>query len=692
MNVHSDSLNDFVKAQREGVEGNFAQQIQILASIAKEFGVSQVADNLQMQSSRLKAERFELMVAGRFKVGKSTFLNALLTSASRAVGLGGENGPLPVDTLPCTAVLTRIEYAEAPFVRAKFFDGRIEDWSFERYVEEARLYGEIALTEEEASNSTLARVASFDLGLPVELLKRGLVLVDSPGVSEDARRTALARDALRDVHAGIVMLRSDMLAGTDEIDFALEVIEHTGRAFPVVNMFNGGDDSDRFKAVLNNRTARLRSEGDLSKLESETYLIDCKQAFDGYRRDDAAKVRRSGIQKLERRLAEFLVHGAYHAKVRSAVDGAVKQVAVLKDELGRLRVALRAEQKQFQASLDSCEGDMREIDNRRDRVETILQRTTRRAVSDAADSYRNMCRDLEASVGLKFAEQPITSLNSTKGKLAAMLTKKASREASEILHRIIEDHVQSWADSPPTERGLQRDLMSALEEGRRELDEQYEGIDARLRDISVKIGEFDLEHVEASSTVGLTDRLASAALGFVLFGPLGVPITAAGGWKSVAGGTLGVVAAKSALVLAMGAFGLALGPVAIASVLVGSLLAGGIGAGLIGIEDRIRKNALKLIASKLRDMVNDETAVEGLKEHVGNTLTSEANAVMEALDAVLEQQRQSLVALREASSVSLEQKEALLVAVSRADDTLNASRRQLAEIAAGVTAQAPLAA
>jgi hypothetical protein len=681
MDTRLDGLNDFVKVQREGIEKQFSAQVETLCAVAQELGAGPIAKNLKSQSSRLSAERFELMVAGRFKVGKSTFLNALLASASRVVGLGTENGLLPVDTLPCTAVLTRIEYAETPFVRAKFFDGRTEDWSFDRYLEEARIYGETAMTEENATDTTLARVASFDLGLPVELLKRGLILIDSPGVSEDVRRTAVARDALRDIHAGIVMLRSDMLGGTDEIDFALEVIEHTGRTFPVVNMFHGGDESERFKAVLNNRTSRLRTEGDLTKLENQIYLVDCKQAFDGYRNEDGAKVRRSGMQKLERRLAEFLVHGAYFAKVRSAVDGTVKLVALLKDEAGRLRIALKAEQKQFQATLDSCDADMQEINDRRDRVESILERTTRRAVSDAADSYRDMCRDLEASIGFKFQQRPIESLSTTKGKLAALVTKKASREAAEILHSIIDDHVREWAEAPPTARGLQRDLTSAIEEGRSDLDEQYAGIDARLADISVKIGEFDLEFDLDTSTVQLKDRLASAALGFVLFGPLGVPLTAAGGWRSVVGGTLSAVAAKVALGLALGAFGLALGPVAAFSVLISSVLVGGTGAALIGLEDRVRKNALKLILGKLRDMVTNDAAVEGLKTYVGAALKTEADQVMEALDAVLEQQRDSLVALREASGTSIEEKEARLLVVARAEDSLKTSLGQLAEIA-----------
>jgi hypothetical protein len=161
MDVDSEGLNDIVKAQRGKIEHSFLQQIDVLSGVAKQFDLKKVAQSLRNQSNRLDAERFELMVAGRFKVGKSTFLNALLASGGRVVGLGGASGVLPVDDLPCTAVLTRIEYADTPFVRAVFFDGAREDWSFERYVEVARLWGEATLTEDGPNKTILARVKSF---------------------------------------------------------------------------------------------------------------------------------------------------------------------------------------------------------------------------------------------------------------------------------------------------------------------------------------------------------------------------------------------------------------------------------------------------------------------------------------------------------------------------------------------------
>jgi hypothetical protein len=142
-----------------------------------------------------------------------------------------------------------------------------------------------------------------------------------------------------------------MLGGEDEIDFALEVIERTGKTFLAVNMFT--DSDERIVNAAKSCTTRLRSEGNRTKLDDEIYLVNSKQAFEGYRLNDANKVRQSGIQKLERRLAAFIINGAYLAKVRSAVDGAVTLVSVLKEELSRVRVALIADQKEFISALDS---------------------------------------------------------------------------------------------------------------------------------------------------------------------------------------------------------------------------------------------------------------------------------------------------------------------------------------------------
>ena len=60
-------------------------------------------DKIARIIERLKEQRLKILFAGQFKTGKSTLINAML---------GQE--VLPADVMPCTAVITEIEYAENP--------------------------------------------------------------------------------------------------------------------------------------------------------------------------------------------------------------------------------------------------------------------------------------------------------------------------------------------------------------------------------------------------------------------------------------------------------------------------------------------------------------------------------------------------------------------------------------------------
>src|SRR2546423_1194241 len=89
----------------------------------------------------LETDVFRVIVVGRFKNGKSTFLNALLgklTHPSPELPEGG--APLPTADLPCTPTLTSIVYQERPAVRLqRKGSDRWEDKSLSWYLEKARV-------------------------------------------------------------------------------------------------------------------------------------------------------------------------------------------------------------------------------------------------------------------------------------------------------------------------------------------------------------------------------------------------------------------------------------------------------------------------------------------------------------------------------------------------------------------------
>ena len=674
MKSETQTLHDLIREERDAVESKLVAQVSTIGAVADEFAMQTVKRNLGLALDRLRAEEFEIMVAGRFKVGKSTFLNALLLSSSHGKGPDSVVGPLPVDQLPCTAVLTRVVYSETPFVRAVYFGDRVEEWTFERYLNEAKIYGDEGAGT--GVNRTLEQVRSFEVGVPAELLRSGLVLIDSPGISEDPRRTALTRDALSRVHASILMFRSDGLAGTDELEFGSEVMAQTGHVFPVVNMFHNQPATERLRAVLTARLASLRTLSSGDKLDQDIHYIECNKAFDGYRTADPNLVTQSGIRGLEQKLGSFLMNGAYSTRVRTTIDGAKSAISVLEDELTRLTIALQAEEGGLHQVLESCDADMRDVRARRYKVEEILERTTRAAIKDAEDSYRAFCRELATSIEGRFAEREIPSLTSIGGKISALMTSTAAREAGEILHEIVQEAVCNWAEAPPIGRGLQRDLSPTLERARRDLRDEYDEIDTKLRAISLKIGALDPNAPEICGVVSFQERLMAAGLGVVMLGPVG-GLAMVGGWRGVAGAALGVMATKLGLTLLAGALGISLAPAILIGLMVTTVFSGALLGGTFNLEGRIRIKALEAFRPWLDAMITDEAAFDELRQGISSNLESDRQEVLRALDVVLAQQEESLKSLREASNHGLDVKRERLNSVRDAQSQLMSARAAL---------------
>ncbi len=133
-----------------------------LARRAEQRSGSGVAEGADALLKKLAEERFNVVVVGEFKRGKSTFVNALL---------GAEL--LPTAVVPLTSIVTAVTLGEEPRAEVSFLDGRTETVPVEdlaRYV-----------TERENPHNRLG-VARTVLYQPAEQLRDGVFIVDTPGV------------------------------------------------------------------------------------------------------------------------------------------------------------------------------------------------------------------------------------------------------------------------------------------------------------------------------------------------------------------------------------------------------------------------------------------------------------------------------------------------------------------------------
>ena len=180
-----------------------------VASLAKEWGLA----NLQPQIAACREllhrrNGIDVVVFGRFKAGKSSFLNHL---TDRAV--------LPIGVVPLTAVITRLRFGEHERAEVHFLGGMVKSIPI----------GDIGLYVGENENpNNQKQVAAVEVELPELKALAPLQFVDTPGLgSAFAHNTEVALNWLPHVGAALVAVSSD--APLSERDLALleELRRHT---------------------------------------------------------------------------------------------------------------------------------------------------------------------------------------------------------------------------------------------------------------------------------------------------------------------------------------------------------------------------------------------------------------------------------------------------------------------------------
>ncbi len=171
---------------------------------------------------RLATDRFQLAVLGQFKRGKSTLLNALLGADA-----------LPTGVVPITAIPTFLQYAPTPRLRVTFAAGRFEESEADAPLLRERLS---AFVTDEGNPRNLLGVVRVEAFLPSELLARGMVLIDTPGVgSTFHHNTAAAHDVLAECDAALFVVSPDPPITEVEVQFLACVRQMVGRIIVVLN-------------------------------------------------------------------------------------------------------------------------------------------------------------------------------------------------------------------------------------------------------------------------------------------------------------------------------------------------------------------------------------------------------------------------------------------------------------------------
>jgi GTP-binding protein EngB required for normal cell division len=186
----------------------FGPALEFASGLAKRYDLSALSPLLASCRSAAARRDVSVAVVGRFKAGKSSFLNHF---TGRSI--------LPVGVVPVTTVVTEIQFGPRETAAVHFTDGRVEELSVDtisQYVSE----------RENPGNSKSARLITVEL--PSLERFRGMKFVDTPGLeSALAHNTEEALRWLPNVGLALVAVSVDPPLSQQDIDLMTRLYQFT---------------------------------------------------------------------------------------------------------------------------------------------------------------------------------------------------------------------------------------------------------------------------------------------------------------------------------------------------------------------------------------------------------------------------------------------------------------------------------
>lgn len=342
--------------------------LQRAADLLESLGEAFEADHEGVRSltRRLEEGRFHLAVLGQFKRGKSTLLNALL----------GEE-VLPTSVLPMTAHPTFVRPGRERRAHVFFHDGVAPRTLTAAGPDDLRAFLS-EFVSETANPRNRRGVSHVEVFHPAQLLRSGVVLIDTPGIGSTHRHnTETTRAFLPQCDAALFLVSADPPLTETERDFLQEVQTHVPHLFVVLNKVDTlrpseqAEAADFLKRVL--REAGLRSP--------RLFRVSAREAQESRTSGDASGWQASGMADVEEYLIDFLATEKSEI-LQQAVVG--KAAASLEEALLRLAIILRSLQmpvEHLKVQLHAFEANIEEAERQRAYAADLLVGDQKRLLS-----------------------------------------------------------------------------------------------------------------------------------------------------------------------------------------------------------------------------------------------------------------------------------------------------------------------
>lgn len=188
--------------------GNIDTAIRLAEEVASRYGISALKPLISSCHAFASEQTLNVAVLGRFKAGKSSFLNHLLG-----------RDLLPVGVVPVTSVVSEIRYGPKERSEVRFLDGRTEEVPVEEIG---------AFVDETRNPENRKQVAMVRVELPTLVRFRGVRFVDTPGLeSVLSHNTDASMEWLPNVGLAIVAVGVDPPLSQRDVELIRQLNRYT---------------------------------------------------------------------------------------------------------------------------------------------------------------------------------------------------------------------------------------------------------------------------------------------------------------------------------------------------------------------------------------------------------------------------------------------------------------------------------
>jgi hypothetical protein len=417
-------------------------------------------------------------VAGDFKRGKSTLINALL---GRRL--------LPTRVAPATAVPCLLHAGPETSATVVYANGRAPETV---PIEDLERYACIVLPSGEDDLAVRAEVERISIQV-AEGLPPGLMVIDLPGLNEEPGRAETAREVLRGADAVVAVLAANQLLAENELQFVEALWSQGCRGITFAVNFIDGLEEHEVRTVRERCAALLRPFGGV--LDETVLLVSARQGLRA-RLQGLPAPESSGLPALEAHLQQTLVRDRERLWQVSRLRQVIGRLDAREEVTGTYAILRREEVRSTQARYEAiadrlkkahhiyAEADLataQDIGMRRQRIvdhEALFESRWAALATEITDHYRReslpwiwqksreWLRD-ELIQAIREVHPQVTPRPEGYLRISVPPGLRLGRET--LLQFYLEEAAREWKRfTDPSREGRHRELEEALAEAERE--------------------------------------------------------------------------------------------------------------------------------------------------------------------------------------------------------------------------------